>query len=149
MTTNDLERTTPNATAPGDAMPAARNAKPALAWRYPSRVPVAKSITSPPSPGKAATASAHRETGTRISPRTCRKDDPALIGGAVSGTNGPIPDIADARPSAFTSSVTTPVASPVTGTPETPAGGRPSGNRDADDAPAGADSAGPWMPPTL
>ena len=64
------------------------------------------------------------------------------------GACGAIPDSADARPSAITSSVATLVALPATGTPETPAKGRTSGNRDAPDAPAGADSPGPWMPAT-
>ena len=90
------------------------------------------------------------------SPKTCRKDDPAPIGIAASGASGAIPDTADARPSASTSSGATPVASPVTGRPETPASGgpeipasgRPSGNRDANDAPAAADSPGPWTPAT-
>jgi hypothetical protein len=128
MTTNDPERTTPNGTAPGlarDAMPAARNAKPALAWRYPRRAPVAKRITNPPAPGNAPAASAHSETGSRSSPKTCGKDAPAPIGNAASGAGGAIPDTADARPTAITSSVATPVASPVTGRPETPASGRP------------------------
>ena len=132
-------------------MPAVRNAKPALAWRYPRRAPVEKRITSPPAPGKAPAASAHSETGSRSSPKTCRKDDPAPIGNAASGASGAIPDTADARPSAITSSGATPVASPVAGRPETPASGgpeipasgRPSGNRDATDAPAAADSPGP------
>src|SRR6478752_6125561 len=155
MTTNDPERTTPNGTAAAErakaAMPAVRTAKPALAWRYPRRAPVEKRITSPPTPGKAPAASAHSETGSRISPKTCRKDDPAAIENAASGATGAIADTADARASAITSSTSsgaTPVASPVTGRreapesggPEIPATGRPSGNRDATDAPAAADS---------
>ena len=137
-------------------MPVVRNAKPALAWRYPMRTPARVMKPSPPAPGKAPAASAHSETGSRSSPKTCRKDDPAPIGNAASGATGAIPDTADARPSAITSSGATPVASPVTGRPETPArggpeipaSGRPSGNRDATDAPAAADSPGPWMPAT-
>ena len=159
MTTNDPERTTPNGTAPGRvkcAMPVVRNAKPALAWRYPRRAPVAKRITSPPAPGNAPAASAHSETGSRMSPKTCRKDDPAPIGLAASGASRAIPDTADARPSASASSGATPVAAPVTGRPEIPASGgpeipasgRPSGNRDATDAPAAADRPGPWTPAT-
>src|SRR6478736_1753549 len=158
MTTNDPERTAPNGTAPDrgkDAMPAVRTAKPALAWRYPRRAPVEKRITSPPTPGKAPAASAHSETGSRISPKTW-ENDPAPIGNAAPGATGAIPDPADARPSEITSSVATPVASPVTGMaetpenggPEIPATGRPSGNRDATDGPAAADSLRWWLPPT-
>src|SRR6476661_4974270 len=150
MTTNDPERTAPNGTAPDrgkDAMPAVRTAKPALAWRYPRRAPVEKRITSPPTPGKAPAASAHSETGSRSSPKTW-ENDPAPIENAAPGATGAMPDTADAPPSAITSSGATPVASPVTGRreapesggPEIPTTGRPSGNRDATDAPAAADS---------
>src|SRR5262245_15336013 len=138
-------------------MPVVRNAKPALAWRYPRRAPVAKRITSPPAPGKAPAASAHSETGSRISPKTW-ENEPAPIENAAPGATGAIQDTADARPSAITSSVATPVASPVTGKPETPATGGPEipasggqrGNRDATDAdaPPAADSPPPWVPPT-
>src|SRR5262249_29539827 len=126
--------------------------------------PVAKRITSPPAPGKAPAASTHSETGSRISPKTW-ENDPAPIENAAPGATGATPDTADARPSAITSSVATPVAAlPANGTPETrasggpeipagggpeiPASGRPSGNRDATDAPAAADGPRPSVPPT-
>src|SRR3954454_4527320 len=139
------------------AMPVVRNATPALAWRYPTRTPARAMITNPPTPGKAPAASAHSETGSRSPLKTCRKTDCTPIGVAPSGAAGAIPGTADARPSAITSSVATSVAAlPVTGRPEAPASGgpeipardRPSGNRDATDAPAAADSPGPWMPAT-
>jgi hypothetical protein len=55
------------------AMPTVRTAKPALAWRYPTRTPGAIRITSPPAPGKAAVASAHSETGSRVRLRHAAK----------------------------------------------------------------------------
>src|SRR4029078_2823288 len=92
----------------------------------PRRAPVAKRITSPPAPGNAPAASTHSETGRRMAPKTCRNNGPAPIGRAALGATGAIPDTADARPSAITSSGATPVASPVTGRPETAArGGAP------------------------
>ncbi len=133
-TRNALGRTTRNAirrtipSGPGRAkcaMEVVRNATPAVAWRYPTRTPARVMKPRPPAPGKAAAASAHSETGSRISPKTCRKDDPAPIGNVASGATGAIPDTADARPGAITSSGATPVASPVTGRPETPASGGP------------------------
>ena len=45
-------------------MPAVRNTKPALAWRYPMRTPARVRITSPPTPGRATAASAATETAT-------------------------------------------------------------------------------------
>ena len=144
--------------APGRAkcaMPAARNAKPALAWRYPMRTPARVRKPSPPAPGKAAAASAHSETDSRIAPTTCRKDDPARIGSAPSGAGGAILDAADARPSAITSSGA-PARLPPSPVgprdrqwrPEIPAGGRPSRNCDATDSPAATDNPRPWMPST-
>src|SRR6185312_49699 len=115
---------------------------------YWTRTPTTVRITSPPMPGRATAASAHTEAISRGSPKTCGKDDSAPTGKAPLGACGAIPDSADTRPSAITSSVATLVALPATGTPETPANGRTSGNRDAPDAPAGVDSPRPWMPAT-
>src|SRR6476659_11026461 len=127
-------------------MPDVSDANPALACRI-GCAPAAVRITSPPMPGRATAASADSEAISRGSSKTCGKDDSAPIGKAPLGACGAIPDSADARPSAITSSVATLVALPVTGTPETPAKGRTSGNR-VPDAPAGADIPGPWMPAT-
>ncbi len=95
-TTTDPERTTPNGTAPGrakPAMPAVRNAKPALAWRYPTRTPAALRIVSPPAPGKARAASrrspAIRATvGAGRSVRRRWADGPKRSRGASRFTGG-------------------------------------------------------------
>ena len=139
------------------AMPAARTPEPALAWRYPTRTPARVMITSPPAPGRATAASAHSETGSTSPLKTCRENDCTSIGLAPAGASGAIPDIADACPSAITSSGATSVAAlPANGTPELPASGgpeisasgRPSGDRDGTDAPAARDSPVPATPPT-
>ena len=90
MTTTDPERTTPNGTAPGrakPAMPAARTAKPALAWRYPMRTPAAVRIVSPPAPGKARAASAASEMGS--TPAAFRTVSPPTPDRAASPDSGP------------------------------------------------------------
>ena len=119
--------------------------------------PAAVRITSPPAPGRAAAASAHSEAASGRSWRACWRNDRTPVGLAPLGASGAVPGSDDARPSAITSSVATPVGLPVNGTPEIPAScrpeiparGRTSGNRDATDAPAAADSPErPSMPPT-
>ena len=62
-------------------MPAVRTAKPALAWRYPTRTPAAVKVTSPPTPGRAAAASAASERGS--TPVAVRIASPATPGGAT------------------------------------------------------------------
>ena len=75
---------------------------------------------------------------------------PLGAGGAIPGSDdaGPTWLIAPKVDGATPKSVAIPVALPATGTPGAPASGRTSGNCDATDAPAAADSPGPWMPPT-
>ena len=155
-TTNDPDRTTPNGPGPAKrAMPAVRNTKPALAWRYPIRTPARVRITSPPTPGRATAASAATETATGRSLTACRRNDRTPIGMAPLGAGGAIPGSDDARPAsliapkmdaAIPPSVAVPVL-PATGTPGTPESGRTSRNCDATDAPAVADSPAPSMPP--
>ncbi len=134
-------------------MPAVRNTKPALAWRYPTRTPAPVRITSPLTPGRATAASAASETASGSgSSRACRKNDRTPIGMAPLGAGGAIPGSDDAGPTwliapkvdgATPKSVAIPVALPATGTPGTPASGRTSGNCDATDAPAAADRPAP------
>ena len=54
-------------------MPAVRNTKPALAWRYPIRTPARVRITRPPTPGRATAASAATETASGRSLTACRR----------------------------------------------------------------------------
>ena len=83
------------------AMPAVRNAKPALAWRYPTRTPARVRITSPPTAGRATAASAASETATGRSWRACRRNDRTPIGMAPLGAGGAIPGSDDARPASL------------------------------------------------
>lgn len=47
------------------AIPVDRTANTALAWRYPTRIPAAQTIRSPPMPGRAIAASADSDAGAR------------------------------------------------------------------------------------
>ena len=136
------------------AMPAVRNAKPALAWRYPTRTPARVRITSPPTAGRATAASAASETATGRSWRACRGNDRTPIGMAPLGAGGAIPGSDDARPASLIApkmDAKSPRAlQPRCCRPPARPGHRKcrtSRNCDATDAPAVADSPAPSMPP--
>src|SRR6185295_1684618 len=165
-TINDPERTTPNGPGPAKrAIPAARTAEPALAWRYPTPTPAAVRIVSPPVPGRARAASAASEMGSTtvaskiISPATPDgaagpDSDPVPVSGSsleAGQKNGcASPGSDDASPTwviaadmdaAIPPSGATPVAMSATGTPGIPANAQRSGNSDATHACTDADSA--------
>ena len=146
------------------AMPAACNAKPALAWRYPTRTPAPVRITSPPAPGRARAASAASETGSipaaispaapgsadsdpgsRSSLSACRKNDCTPIEMAPLGASGGV--VAPKMDAASPPSVATPVALPANGPPGMPASDRTSRHCDATHASAAGDSPAPATPP--
>src|SRR6185295_19252369 len=88
-TINDPERTTPNGPGPAKrAIPAARTAEPALAWRYPTRTPAAVRMVSPPAPGRARAASAASEMGS--TPAALRIVSPATPDGAAGPDSDPV-----------------------------------------------------------
>ena len=145
-------------------MPAVRTAKPALAWRYPTRTPAAVRIVSPPAPGRARAASAASEMGS--TPAALRIISPATPpDGAASPDSDPVsgssleagrkndcasPGSDDAPPTwviaaemdaAIPPSGATPVAMSATGIPGIPANAQRSGNSDATHACTAADSA--------
>src|SRR6476619_1470178 len=74
------------------AIPVDRTANTALAWRYPTRIPAAQTIRSPPMPGRAIAASADSDAGARTALTVCSRNDSADAGPVPSVTIGAVPE---------------------------------------------------------
>ena len=99
------------------AMPAVRNAKSALSWRYPTRTPARVRITSTPTAGRATAASAASETATGRSGRAGGRNDRTPIGMAPLDAGGAIPGSDVVAPKVVRPSVATPVFLLLSGLP--------------------------------
>ena len=98
-------------------MPAVRNAKSALSWRYPTRTPARVRITSTPTAGRATAASAASETATGGSGRAGGRNDRTPIGMAPLDAGGAIPGSDVVAPKVVRPSVATPVFLLLSGLP--------------------------------
>ena len=82
---NDTQRTATRKS--GD--PSARRARAALAWRYPTNIPVVQRIKSPPRPGRANAASTVSDAGTKTALTVCSRNDfigPEATSSAIGAT---------------------------------------------------------------
>ena len=73
-------------------MPVVRTANAAFAWRYPTRIPAAQTIRSPPTPGRAKAASADSEACARNALTVCSRRESAPDGLTPSAASGAVPE---------------------------------------------------------
>ena len=152
--TSEPERTTPN--GPWRAkreIPIVRHCpNAAFAWRYPTRIPAAQIIRSPPTPGRAIAASADSEARARNAFTVCSRRESASVGRTPSAASGAVPESVKSALKlavAVRPSVAGAVISPSNGMPPMGDVGRTSGGKGGTSAaPPAADSPAPELPRT-